>query len=328
MPKAGAYSVGQRWTVEEEDLLKEFYPKYGAAYVSRLLGRSRYGVLARASRLEVKLQPRWRPHWKEEEIEVLKREQGRYGKRSSRTIATMLGRSKLGIISKTRLLGLSTPPKKWSKRELTLLRTHYGKMPTAELVRKIGRDAKSIISMASARGLSKPKPTLTPKQRKFIARNLGKLSFKTIAERLGISQSPVRTEADRIGYQSKKGPGRLPEETASIPPKRSRNLKQWTQQDDALLAEHYPLRGSHYTAALLGRSQKATSERARLLGITANAFSGRWSQDEDHTLRKLYRKKTLKEIAAEMNRTFSSVAARVHTLGLAAERRRNSDSEA
>jgi len=323
MPKAGAYRRYKKWTVEEEDLVREFYYTYGPIYLARLLGRSKDAVRAHAKYIRA-VKPRI---WSAREIETLKREYGKHGRKSNRILAGLLGRSKRAIEHKINMLGLATPPKKWSKRELKLLHDHFGTMPIDELARKIGRNKDAVTSMASVHGLTTPNPTFTPRQKKFIADNLGKISIKNMAKRLGVSASRVMTEADRLGYRPHKGREVWSRGAPPPPPKQPNHRRQWTAEEDALIAEHYPLQGSHYTADLLGRSRQATTERARYLGISASKFAGRWTPEEDAILRKLYGTRKVAEIAREVNRTVNSVAGRINALGLPTARKRSSDSE-
>ncbi len=312
MPKAGAYRGRTLWEPEDEDLLREFYPKYGPIYAARLLGRTVYAVTLHANRMGVAIHPRWT----DDEVETLKREYGKHGKRSSRKISSMIERKALGITQKAKSLGITRPPKAWSQREIKLLHTHYGTMPVAKLAKKIGRDVNSIRSMASVYGLSKPRPEITSAQKRFVARNAAKLPMAEIARRLGIPKSRVIAAADMLGVRSHYGHRRWQGESTQKPPDLSRHRREWTPEDDALIVEHYPKKGSRITAALLGRSWKATSERARSLGIRAEEFIGRWSEESNELLRTKYGTVPVEEIAAELNRTTAAVLARVHVLGL------------
>jgi hypothetical protein len=56
-------------------------------------------------------------------------------------------------------------------------------------------------------------------------------------------------------------------------------------------------------------------------------FAGRWTQEEDALIRKLYGTRKVAEIAREMNRTTNSIAVRISRLGLAADRNQTPDSE-
>jgi len=314
MPKAGAYSRYKKWTVEEEDLVRELYYTYGPIYLARLLGRSKDAVRAHAGLIGV-VKPRI---WSAREIETLKREYGKHGRKSNRIIAGLLGRSNRAIEHKARELGLSlaTPSKKWSKRELKLLHDHFGTMPIDELARKIGRTRNAVTMRASIQGLTTPQLTLTPRQRKFIADNLGKISIKKMAKRLGVSASRVMTEADRLGYRPHKGREVWSRGTPPPPPERPHHRRPWTAEEDALIAEHYSLRGGHYTADLLGRSRQATARRARRLGISASEFVRRWTAEEDALIAQHYPLRGVRYTADLLGRSQEATVRRARHLGI------------
>jgi len=316
MPKAGAYSRYKKWTVEEEDLVRELYYTYGPIYLARLLGRSKDAVRAHAGLIGV-VKPRI---WSAREIETLKREYGKHGRKSNRIIAGLLGRSNRAIEHKARELGLSlaTPSKKWSKRELKLLHDHFGTMPIDELARKIGRTRNAVTMRASIQGLTTPQLTLTPRQRKFIADNLGKISIKKMAKRLGVSASRVMTEADRLGYRPHKGREVWSRGTPPPPPERPHHRRPWTAEEDALIAEHYSLRGGHYTADLLGRSRQATARRAWRLGISASEFVRQWTAEEDALIAQHYPLRGSRYTADLLGRSRQATTERARRLGISA----------
>ncbi len=317
MPKPGAYKGRCRWSDEDIELLRTYYPEYGGRYCARLLGRTKEAVKIKAERLGIVRQPLWI----QEEIDYLRQEYARHGRRSCRIIAKAIGRTHVSVRYKAAELGLAPQPDYWGVKELRLLDELYGTMPQAEVAKRIGRSASSVGATASKRGLSNPHAPLTTQQERAIRRQLGRRSMEDIADRLGVAVNRVRTVADRIGFRSseRRRGRRFPE-----PPKKApgRTRVQWTDEEVATLRELYPTHGAAYVAAILGRARKATAEKARLMGISASELVRMWSDEDVAYLRREVRpedsRATLGRVADHLGRSVEQVYDKARRLRLLA----------
>lgn len=317
MPKAGPFRLGQKWTYEEVELLRQHYPQYGSRYCARLLGRTPDAIKLKADRMGIEQQPLWT----EREVEYLKQEYGRHGKRSSRLIAAAIGRTRLSVTTKAIALGLTTPPKRWTDEELRLLNDHYGKMPVNELSKLIHRPPQAITSTAAKRGLGTRHTVLTPEQEAHIREFLGKKSMLKIATDIGITVNSVRTFADCIGYHSPEAIRTRYSRVPKAPEKaKSRSRKEWLPEEDATLRQLYPTHGAIYVSALLGRAAKATAERAHRLGVSASSLLRLWTPEELEILRAEcqphYVRKDFTDMAERLHRNVESVYSKVRRMGL------------
>jgi hypothetical protein len=120
--------------------------------------------------------------------------------------------------------------------------------------------------MASSRGLARPNIPLDKKQEAFVLKNMGKRTLKAIAADLGVSPQKVTDVAERNGFRGHLR-SELPHIPDTVPAMGSRTRCEWLPEEDKLIMEHYPVHGQLYVSLLLGRTKKATGERARRLGM-------------------------------------------------------------
>ena len=61
--------------------------------------------------------------------------------------------------------------------------------------------------------------------------------------------------------------------------------KQWTEEEDKILEEYYPIMGINVAEKLPGRSVDACRYRACMFGITS---ANKWTYEDDEILKKYY----------------------------------------
>ena len=99
-----------------------------------------------------------------------------------------------------------------------------------------------------------------------------------------------------------------------------RGRRRWTMADDAQLRSLYGTTTAADIAAVLGRTENAVVERARILGIAMERRP--WTPADDCTLRALYAISTAAAIAPGLGRTEAAVTARAAKIGARKYRRR------
>lgn len=115
--------MGKYYTEEEDNILREYYPKIGMKVLNMLKGRDMRSVYSRASKLGISMH---NSEWTEEEIELLKE---RYSEEGMKCKEYLLGKTNNDIINKVHELGLISV-KFWTAEELRLLRKYFPSMGT------------------------------------------------------------------------------------------------------------------------------------------------------------------------------------------------------
>ncbi len=314
MPKPGAWRGGQRWSREDEDLLRRTYPKYGAHYAARVLGRSLDAVRAHASergltqRSSIAGVPRplarrgyVPPPWTDADDTRLRalHAEGR----SSREIAAALNRRKSDIVRRARSTGVYREMRGWTAEEDRLVRSLYRSgIPYREIARRLDRSITAIAAHVAFLGIARPRTWIpwSRKQDEHLRAAYGTMPVASIARRMKRSADAVITRAMKLGLT--KGPARP-----------------WSVKDDALLVRlHRNRTGYREIGERLGRGPMAVSARVAKLGLAASQpIRVRWTKKDDQTLRKLAPGHPYRTIAVRLGRSADAVAQRARLLGLA-----------
>ena len=98
---------------------------------------------------------------------------------------------------------------------------------------------------------------------------------------------------------------------------------EWSEQEDALMRQHYPVGGLRAVAPFLpGRSSKAVHMRARFLEVRSHLGPGQWTDSEDAVLREHYTAQGAAYVGERIGRTVLSVRHRAGVLGVKADKAR------
>ena len=108
---------GRKWTEEEIEILKKWYPIEGTRIKERLDDRTRVAIKEKARKLGLKVDNLF---WTNEEIEILKR----YYPLEGIKVKNRICKSESSIIAKVVNLNLKGPSK-WTDKELEILRRYY-----------------------------------------------------------------------------------------------------------------------------------------------------------------------------------------------------------
>lgn len=299
MPKAGAFRLGSKWTYDEEQLLRKYYPLYGARYAARLLGRSIAAVHGHARQLGEKCFSR-KP-WTKQDIALLKR---KFGKVPYEELARELGRTVGAMRLKASKWGFTNAPKSWSSKEIEQLRKLYKTMTAAEIGRRLGRTAGSVTTALKKHGISRPWPKVTKSVVRTIMKKLETMSMQEIGAELGMSAPRISKIARENGYRAE----------------RHWWKNEFQPTEDSFIREHYATMPAREIARHLGRHQSVIARRMKQLGLRTKLSyhqrEVRWSKREDDLLRRLHPKMTHKEIAARLKCSKQAVAYRCSVLGL------------
>jgi len=245
-PNPGRSSRYLRWTKEEDNILRTYYPKRGSRYTAEMLGRSITSVQHRA--LKLGIPGNGVRVWTEMEVRYLR---SRYPQTPVSRICRTLHRSEQSVRGQINRLGLgAVAPAPWTEGEIAYLRAHYGKVKVAELAEELGRSTDAVEIKAGKLGLSRKNVQLTEEDVRYVLDNLGTIPYTRMAAKLGVDVKKLMRLAARHGYKARG------------------SCRAWSEEDDAYLRASYGSTSRKAIAEHLGRTVGAVGVRAGMLGLT------------------------------------------------------------
>ena len=175
-----------RWTKEEENLLREYSKKYVTKTIAKKLGRSYLAVQKKAVKLGIELHSTPDP-WKKWMIDYLK---DNINKLPIGQIESMIGLSYHSILTKCKELGIEYIKESWTEEEIRILREYADKCHYTELTKVLpNRTIGAISAKAYELGIEtiSTYTKLDDKQIKYIKDNWGEIPATEIARNLKIS---------------------------------------------------------------------------------------------------------------------------------------------
>lgn len=234
--------TGREWTVEEDNILKEYYSVEGSKVIDRLGGRTKRAIMARANLLGINKLEKG-SMWTKEEIEILKKY---FPIEGVKVVNRMNGRTVAAIKSYARDLGIKSP-KTWTKEEIEILKKYYPLygINTVKYIPRRSRDA--IQHKAYTLGIKH--------NRRF---------FEEWEDELIRKYYPVE------GYAVCK---RLNGKTKIQCAARAGNLgvlvvsRKWTDEEIEILKKYYPTEGTKVKSRLNNRTKHAVTQQVTKLGL-------------------------------------------------------------
>lgn len=173
--------------------------------------------------------------------------------------------------------------------EVDEIAAQYKTTPTT--IRAIARDAGLIPRLSTEQW--------TAKEDRTIKTQWNRKPASVIARELNRSDYAVKVRAAALGLV--------------------RTPRAWTSEEDAYLIEHGREHKAEDIARQLGRTDVATRQRLRHLGIRwyrPSPSSAFWTEREIATLRSLYDRLSVRDIATKLGRSEPAVTAKAQSLGL------------
>ncbi len=140
--------TGKEWTVEEDNILKEYYSVEGSDVIARLSGRTKRAIMARANLLGINKFEKG-SMWAKEEIEILKKY---FPIEGVKVINRLNGRTVAAIKSYARDLGIKSPIT-WTDEEIDILKKYYPKEGTKVKSRLNNRTRHAVMQKVTKLGL-------------------------------------------------------------------------------------------------------------------------------------------------------------------------------
>ena len=112
----------RKWTKEEVELIKTYFPQGGARLViEKGVNRDVREIGAKASNMGIKISD-GRNYWTQEEEEILKKY---YPEEGIAVVDRLKGKDKLSVRNKVRYMKLNGPTNKWTDEEVEILKKYY-----------------------------------------------------------------------------------------------------------------------------------------------------------------------------------------------------------
>ena len=270
----------KRWTADEIEILRKYYPAEGDQVCERLSGRTAKSCRIQASKMEisknisssatVQNDVKYVRLWTEAEDKILREY---YAAEGSKVRYRLNQRSAESCRGRAAALGLtySGANRKWSSSEDKILRNYY---PTegAEVQKRLeGRSKEACNKRAAKLGLCILGRKEWTAEEDEIIRTYYKAEGRKAAERLeGRTLTACQSRAKYLNVRSDNN--RLP----------------WTQEEDAIISRYYEEKGAGYVHTLIPeRSLQACKYRAMILGLSRKT-NDPWTKAEEKILKKYY----------------------------------------
>lgn len=273
-------NIKRRWTVDEIEILKKYYPIEGDEVCKRLPGRTAKSCRVQASKMEIskKLSApaavqddgKYIRLWTETEDKILREY---YSAEGSNVRYRLNQRSAESCRGRAALLGLAYhgTNRKWSVGEDEILRSYYPTEGTEVQKRLEGRSKEACNKRAAKIGLRSQSRKEWTAEEDEIIRKYYKTEGRKAADRLeGRTVTACQSRAKYLNVRS------------------DNNKASWTPEEDAILTRYYEEKGAGYVQALIPeRSLQACKYRAMLLGLSANSNTP-WTREEEKIMKEYY----------------------------------------
>lgn len=328
--KVKANNIGitesRQWSPEEIKTLKEIYQSgipWARRHASRALGRTEIAVITKARKLGYLFK---RPErWTGKEEAFLKKH---YRAKGPQQIAKELGKRYSQVLAMASKLGVSRRRKKVTQKDVAYILRNARRQSFQAMAKHLNLSSKTVTQIALEHGIARkgqPEPSAPkelraktsrnrmpwmPEEDEIVRKYYPENGARYTGQILGRSYKAVQARAEKLEVKF----ARTPSMTEEVSVRESRLRSEWIAEDIEILQKHYSTDGPRHTSILLGRTRKATAERARVMGIK---YVGNrpWTEAERRRLISMKAKKIPHaEIATALDRTEHSVTKQLYLL--------------
>ena len=345
-----------RWTEDEEALLRELAPKYYIREIAKRFNRTEAAVITKARNMGLKIITSKRD-FSTDEINYIK---NNWGIIPVTDMARVLQVSRIMIDNQAKKMNLpslgNNPYRKWTEEKIEKLRSLSSKKSITALARYFHttNDAISSIAHDNKIELIDSKVHWTEEDNELLRKYAKEYTLPEIAEKMNRNTAAVRLQAKRLKVElispenylnsvwtednSRQliilvEAGKTVLEIIKIMNKKEQTIikkakelgltvkkeeqRPWTKEETEKLIELSKTKKISELVLILGRSTTSIKSKAKSIGITIHTDRKNWSKEEYELLQKLVEeKKTPKEIAAILNRTEESIIIKISRRGL------------
>ena len=235
------------WSEEDVSIIKNYWRTERENVLARLPGHTIEGCRIMATKLKLYTQ-----RYTAEEEQIIKEW---YPKDREKCLELLLAinpsRNAHSLISKANLMGITTE-KEYSLEERNIIAHFYPIEGSKCFVRLNNRTKGSVQTYAQKHGLSAPS-RWTEREISIIKKDYKTKGLSICALLPNRSPETIMAKARALGISS----------TNKDCPRN----RQWTNEEDEYIREHYPEEGFECYRGLVGRSKKSVQTRASILGI-------------------------------------------------------------
>ena len=234
-----------RWNSEEDEILKEFYPKEGSDVYKRIPGKNREQCLYRASLLKI---PTIKTPvvWSENEINILKEF---YPDEGSNVYKRLPGRTGISCVAMANKYGI-VHNTKWTTEQDNILREYYptgGAKKVSELIPN--KTSRQCIRRAKKLGITYDLHQYSEQEDDIIRKHYPDEGPNVIERFPGRTRRSCIRRAGVLGISC---------------------VNYWTSEEDTILREYFPKEGAKVADRLPGRTEATCRTRANKLKIYRN----------------------------------------------------------
>ena len=346
-----------RWTTEEENLLREYSNIYLTDEIAKKLGRSYLSVQKKAIKLGIELHPEEDP-WEEWMIEYLKENINNI---PIGEISKKIGLSYRKILTKCKNLGIEYIPESWTDEEIEILRKYAKSCHFTELTKVLPRrSVGAITAKAFELGIEtiSEYTKLSDDDKKYIIDNWELLTTSEIARNLKVSVGVVNRYKKELNLPNK---GQKKKWTPEVIKRLRKDAKTKTRNELAKKYKTSPGQIStlarRYNIELIDskkiwndeldqkliellNNNLSITEISQKMGIKASAIRTRidnlnlrekkpknpniiWTEEEEKLLIKLSSEKTITELIPILNKTSRQIVGKAKKLGIELKREKD-----
>lgn len=346
-----------RWTKEEENLLREYADIYLTEEIATKLGRSYLAVQKKANKLGIILHSE-NDSWEDWMIEYVKEN---INKIPIGKISEHIGLSYRRILTKCEHLGIEYIPEKWTEEEIKILREYAPKCHYTELTKVLpGRTVGAITAKAFELGIEtiSEYTKLSEDDKKYIIDNWTQLTTSEIARNLKVSIGVVNRYKKELNLPNKvqkkkwtpevikrlkkdaktKTRNELAKKYKTSPGQISKIARRYNIElidskkiwNDELDQELIELINDNLSITEISQKMgiKASTIRARIDNLNLREKKPKnpniiWTEEEEKLLIKLSSEKTITELMPILNKTSRQIAGKAKKLGIELKREKD-----
>lgn len=295
-----------RWTSEEEDILRELAPKYYIRSIAKLLNRTEGAVATKARKMNLDYITLERKYT-EDELKFIK---DNWGKIPVTDMARTLGVTRAMVQTQADLMKLpklgNNPYQKWTDEKLEELRQLAKTKTITELAKKYKTTNEAIQTVASRNCITliDEKVHWTEELNDKLRELAKTMTINQIADEVGRTVGSVRTQLRRLGIQAQK--------------KQEYEDSIWTEEDDAKLKElAHQKKSILEISKLMHKKDNTILKHAKKLKLEIVQTEYReWTEEDIAKLIELSKTMKLSELVFELNRSSSSIKAKAKKLNI------------